>query len=563
MDSLPRKPESPLQATAAIQAFVASEAGFAASVAGAAQTPARAVSRWLPDGLAAAIAHTLFALLIAIDVIRTLHHAMWRDEFQTYSIGLYSPTFGDLLINMWGFGHPALLYILEWLVTRVTSDPTAIQIMQLGLALGVWIIVYVYSPFSRLEKILLLLSYFLFWEYFVMSRNYVLIALIAFAFIALRERRPRPEFALWLLLGLLANAHAYSAIWSMVLAAGLVMDAVRRRSVPAYVPIAGAVVYLLLLAFAIVMMQPPPWYGLSAPVVHFSIPRLFADAETPVSAFVPLSVATVRQAIAYIAHPDTANIPDFFGANAFNDIMALIQANFEHPMRLALLFAAPVVACWLLTRNWLLTLEFSLVYIGIVLFENIWNFPGSARHHGVVFLALVAAVWSARLRQTPAVLSRWLFAGILFVNACGGVMSLASELRPFSESYETAAWIKQNDFANAFFIGSHDAQVSSVAGYLGRPVYYLECACSRAYGIWNDARARYGRLTVEEFASRLAEAVALAGRRDAILIRNRPVTADDLKPGASNLTATLLKSFTNASTDENYWIYRLSAQRAP
>ena len=229
MESLPRKPESPLHATVTIHALASSEAGFGASVAGAAQTPARAVSRRLPQGLAAAIAHTLFAVLIAIDVFRTLHHPMWRDEFQTYSIALYSPSFGDLLINMWGFGHPALLYILEWLVTRVTSDPTAIQIMQLCLALGVWIIVYVYSPFSRLEKILLLLSYFLFWEYFVMSRNYVLIALIAFAFIALRERRPRPEFALWLLLGLLANAHMYSAIWSMVLAAGLAIDAVRRQ----------------------------------------------------------------------------------------------------------------------------------------------------------------------------------------------------------------------------------------------------------------------------------------------------------------------------------------------
>jgi hypothetical protein len=561
MEFLPRKPESPLHAAATIQAIASSEAGFGASVAGAAQTHARAVSRRLPQGIAAAIAHTLFAVLIVIDVIRTLHHPMWRDEFQTYSIGLYSPSFHDLLINMWGFAHPALLYILEWLITRVTSDPTAIQIMQIVLALCVWIIVYVYSPFSRLEKILLLLSYFLFWEYFVISRNYVLVALIAFAFIALRERRPRPEFALWLLLGLLANAHAYAAIWSIVLAAGLAMEAVRRRPVPAYVPAAGAVVYLLLLAFAIVMMQPPPWYSLSSPVVQFSIPRLFADAETPVSAFVPLSIATVRQAIAYIAHPDTANIPDFFGANPFNEIMALIQANFEHPMRLAFLFAAPVVACWLLTRDWLLTLEFSLVYIGIVLFENIWNFPGSARHHGVVFLALVAAVWSARSRQAPAVWSRWLFLAILFVNACGGVMSLASELRPFSESYETAAWIKQNDFANAFFIGSHDAQVSSVAGYLGRPVYYLECACLRAYGMWDMTRR--GRLTAEEFSSRLAEAVALAGQRDAIFIRNRPVTADDLKPGASNLSATLLKSFTNASTDENFWVYRLSARQAP
>ncbi len=81
-----------------------------------------------------------------------------------------------------------------------------------------------YSPFSRLEKILLLLSYFFFWEYFVISRDYVLIALIAFAFIALRERLPRPEFILWLLLGLLANAHLYGAIWSMVMAAMLAVD---------------------------------------------------------------------------------------------------------------------------------------------------------------------------------------------------------------------------------------------------------------------------------------------------------------------------------------------------
>ncbi len=99
--------------------------------------------------------------------------------------------------------------------------------------------------------------------------------------------------------------------------------------------------------------------------------------------------------------------------------------------------------------------------------------------------------------------------------------------------------------------------MSSVIGYLRRPVYYLECQCFRPFGIWNPAR--HGRLTPEEFASRLAKAVAMAGQRDAILIRNRPVTADDLAPGASNLTATLLKAFTNASTDENFWVYRLSS----
>lgn len=514
--------------------------------------------RWLPDGIAAAATLGIFVFLIIVDVIRTLHHPMFRDEFQTYWIALSSPSFWALLSNMKYLAHPALLYILEWLLTRVTSDPLAIQLMQLGLAIGVWIIVYVWSPFSRLEKILLLLSYFLFWEYFVISRSYVLIALIGFAFIALRERQPRPEFVLWLLLGLLANTHMYSAIWSMVLAAMLAFDGVRRPSMPGYVPVAGAAAYLVLLAFAIVMMKPPPSYDLTSPMIHFSIERLDEDIYTPIGAFVPFSLGAIRQAIAFIAHPGLAEVPDFWGADPTPLFVALTHADTGHPIRLLLVFAAPIAACWLVTRNWLLVLEFSLVYLGIVLFENIWNFPGRATHHGVVFLAFVAAVWSAWSRRPSPIWSHWLFGAILLVNACGGVLSLASELRPFSESYETAAWIKQNNLADAFLIGSHDAQVSTVVGYLRRPIYYLECECFRPFGVWEETR--HGKLTQDEFASRLAKAVTLAGQRDPILIRNRPITVEDLSSTSPSLSATLLKSFTNASTDENFWIYRLRAQ---
>src|SRR5262245_18106542 len=50
-------------------------------------------------------------------------------------------------------------------------------------------------------------GWFLFWEYFVISRSYVLLALIGFAFVALRQHRSRQDFIPWLLLGLLANVH--------------------------------------------------------------------------------------------------------------------------------------------------------------------------------------------------------------------------------------------------------------------------------------------------------------------------------------------------------------------
>jgi hypothetical protein len=521
----------------------------------------RRAARRVPNGTAAAVTHWLFAFLVIVEVIRSWRHAMFRDEFETYWIAVSSSSFADVLSNMKYTAHPPLLYVSEWLVTRLTSDPVAIQVMQFGLAISVWILIYTQSPFSRTEKILLLLSYFLFWEYFIISRNYVLIALIGFAFIALRERQPRPEFALWLLLGLLANTHMYSTIWSMVLAAMLAIEVVRRPSAPRYVSVAGAAVYLALLAFAIVMMEPPPRYNLSSSLVHFSFERLNDDSYTPVGAFVPFSPGEVLQAINLFAHWGPPVVPEFWGASPTPQVVALTHADTDHPVRLLLLFAAPVAACWFVTRNGLLVLEFFLVYLGIVLFENIWDFSGRATHHGVVFLAFVAAVWSARARQPSAVWSPWLFGGILAVNAFGGVLSLASELQPFSESYETATWIKQNKLADAFLIGSHDAQVSTVVGYLRRPIYYLECECFRPFGIWDDTRN--GRLSAEEFASRLAKAVTLAGQRDPILIRSRPVTEEDLSSASPRLSATPLKSFTDAQTDEKFWIYRMTAQQAP
>ena len=323
--------------------------------------------------IAATVSDALFILLIVVNVIRTLRHAMWRDELQIFMLALYSSSPWSLLLKLKYEAHPGLWYMLVWVITRVTSDPMWMQVMHIGLAIGVWIIIYWWSPFSRLEKILLLLSYFLFWEYFVISRNYVLIALIAFAFIALRERRPRPEFILWLLLGLLANVHVFGAIWSMVLAAMLAMEGVRRRSVP----IAGAAVYLILLVFAIATMVPAADFGPWAHDVRFSVSRLNADLTVPFGAFVPLRPDSIRDAVAFIAHPETASIPQFWNSNPTDDFVALTHADTDHPVRLALVFAVPIAACWLIARDPLLVLEFTLVYLGIVLFANIWDFPGS------------------------------------------------------------------------------------------------------------------------------------------------------------------------------------------
>ena len=497
----------------------------------------------------ALICDAVLVFLIIVNVIRTLRHAMWRDELQDFMLALYSSSPWSLLSKLKYMGHPGLWHMLVWVITRFTSDPMWMQLLHIGLAIAVWLIIYWWSPFNRLEKILLLLSYFLFWEYFVISRSYVLIALFTFAFIALRERRPRPEFVLWLLLGLLANVHVFGAIWSIVLASMLALQGMRLKSVS----IAGAAVYIVLLVLAIVTMAPAADEGLWG---HDwpSVSRLYDDLVIPFGAYMPLKLDSIMEAVAFIAHPGSASVPQFWSLNPTDFFVTLLHIDPLHPARLALVFVVPIIACWLITRDLLLVLEFTLVYLGIVLFLNVWGYPGAARHHGVIFLAFIASAWAARLRHSAALLPPWLLGSLLIVNACGGVLTLASELRPFSEAYNTATWIQQNKLTDRFLIGSNDAQVSSVAGYLGRPIYYLECECQGSFIVWSTKRQ--SPLSPEEFGRRLTDAVALAGTRDAILIRDAPIDVLDLTARAPNLSVQLLKSFSDAATDENFWIYR-------
>jgi hypothetical protein len=505
---------------------------------------ARSVTDVISDGL--------FAILTAIAVVRALTHVMWRDELEVFMLAQGHASLFDLFRALDYTGHPGLWPTLVWLIAKAASDPFWMQVAHTVLAVAVSAIVYRWAPFSKPEKILLLASYFLFFEYFVISRSYVLLVLIGFAFVAIRQHRPDWTLAPWLLLGLLANVHLLGAIWSIALGAILAIEQVRRG--PRL--LAGGAVYLAMLALAVGTMAPAPDFGPWGRDFAFDLSRVGSRLAYGVGPFVPLNADAVRSAFAFLVSPDSATVPKFWNVNAVSDVVALSRANVEHPLRLVLVLAVPVAICWLVARSPLAVLQFVLAYVGIISFATIWDFAGDSRHHGVVFLAFIAAVWTARAQRSPNVLSSGLFVSLLAINAFAGLLTLASAAQPFSESRSAAAWIRQNNLADAFLIGSRDAQVSSVSGYLGRSIYYLECECSGTFVVWNDKRN--SMISDAEFWRRLAIAANRAGQADAILIRYRPIAPAELASNPADLLLTELARFTGATTDENYWIYRLS-----
>lgn len=496
------------------------------------------------------ICHGLFLVLLALNVVRTLRHAMWRDELQIFQLGRASGSLADLFHHLRYEAHGGLWDVMVWLVTRASADPAAMQVMQAVLAAAVWLVVYRWSPFSRVEKLLLLAGYFLFFEYFVISRSYTLAALLGLGFVAIRQHAPERTVLAWLLLGLLANLVMHATIWSIALAVVFVLEQHRRDTAFH----AGGAIYLVCLAFGIWTMIPAADYAPWGSDVHFSWQRLYHAVAIPVGALVPVDPNRIISLFLFLAGV-ADDAPPFWNPTAVVWLVSVAQANLEHPLLLALAFAAPVLLCWLIVRRPRRLMEFVLAYAGIVAFATLWNFPGTAHHHGILFLALIATAWLARAHDGSDGWSVWALRLVLIVGAVGGALTLTSEARPFSQGRNASRWLVENKLDDAFLIGSRDAQVSSVAGYLGRPVYYLECQCNGTFIIWNGVRQ--SPLSTEQFRTRLSRALELAAGRTAILIRNRPLAPDELPADIAARPPELLQAFYGAETDENFWIYRV------
>ena len=425
----------------------------------------------------------LFFLLLALNIARALRHAMWRDELQIFQLASGSPTLIDLFRNLKYQSHAAVWDTLVWGVSRLTLDPAWMQVLHVAIATSLWIILWRCSPFTRLEKFLLLLSYSLFFEYFVISRGYALAVLLAFVFVKLRQHRPVPVLFCWVLLGLMANFVVHTAIWSIALAVVFVLEE-RRRDLRF---IAGAAIYLALLVVGIATMIPAPDFAPWPTSPKLDWAGIVNAPAVMLGAFVPLELRWLHAAASFLAEPNAAPFPFIWNPNPVSEILRFAQTDANHPARLAALLLIPVAVCIVLTRNMYRVMEFCLVYFGVLLFAVLWHFPGGSRHNGLVFLALVACVWTARSGASFSGPS-WLFAGILAINALGGALTPGSEFHTFSQSRNTAAWIEGNGLARTPLVGSRDAQVSSVAGYLARPVYYLECECAGTFIVWNGSR---------------------------------------------------------------------------
>jgi hypothetical protein len=151
----------------------------------------------------------------------------------------------------------------------------------------------------------------------------------------------------------------------------------------------------------------------------------------------------------------------------------------------AALSAAGIVlfACTLSRPSPLLfKLFLSLSWLGVLAFFYT-KYLGSSWHHGMLFVALVMAMWLERILSSSVMVGhreslsfgRALPIAVLFCQAVFGLLSVGRELyKPYSNGHAAAQLIVSMGWNEQPIIAVDDASVSTIVGYLhGKSVYYV------------------------------------------------------------------------------------------
>jgi hypothetical protein len=212
---------------------------------------------------------------------------------------------------------------------------------------------------------------------------------------------------------------------------------------------------------------------------------------------------------------------------------------------------------------------------------NYFVFIGFARHHGIVFLLLLACWWlrEGRAARKPApaparpgrarAAGRAAGGALLFIlaaqAACGLHAWIQDWMRPFSAAARTADFLRGHGLADPDvpIVGTRDYAASSVAGFLDRPVHYPEIGRAATYIKWH--RERRMRLKLSELAVTLRGMAERHGGRCVLLLNaeitrtkgKQKVPTRRMELGGGWVLVHIAAFEDSLVTDEKFYVYEV------
>ncbi len=410
-------------------------------------------------------------------------HEMWGDELQAWLIGKNSNTFFELISNSRYEGSGALWHLMLYFLAKF-FPPESMQYLHLIISTASVYLIMKHSPFTLTQKILLTFSYFIFFEYSLIARNYSIGVFLIFAFCVLFEKRKSHPFLLISILILLAHTSIYGLILSICSFATLILDRIREphhfqiqtKAFLSKSDILSLAIYLIGVSAAILQIIPPADASFLSP--WFFYPDFEQGArvfQAIINAYLPLLSMDIN-------FWDRSMLAD-------NTLLAVLTLPI-----IAIIFFI-FIRYFRSNTN---SLFFFILSTGSILLFMYVKYAGALRHHGFLFIVLVSALWIFYSKNKnhikPNVFSgsiKWInpskiFTLILTLHVISSLVAINGEIKyEFSGAKSAAIFLKENNYANYELISSAGI-ATGISGYLdGKELFLIEENRYASFRVWN------------------------------------------------------------------------------
>lgn len=531
----------------------------------------------------------LTVAFFAVCAFTTLHHQMWRDELQAWMLARDSASLPALFRELKYEGHPGLWYVLLFFLTRFTHAPEAMQALHVGIATAGACVVARFSPFTKLQRGLLVFGYFSLFEYGAISRNYGLGMLLTFVLCAVWRRQWRRPIVPALVLVAMAHTNIYTFILALAFCVSATMRFVfdrqfRQTLLTMPMQAIGAVALVLVgMGLSALQLRPPPdsafvvgwhfWPGPESLYEGASASR-FAVAKVAAQKLAA-AIGTIWKAYVPIPKPQM----EFWNTNILQG-----RWSFFQPLPAVLLIAW--VVALLRRRPWALVF-FGVGVTALVTFTYAKYF-GYLRHQGAQFVLLIAALWLAgdaardNVSEEPALaapaqpgrileyaargknapessirlmLVSGVFTALLAIHAIVALLACGIDwFVPFSASRQTARYLQQQHLAVHPIVGHWDYTASALSGLLDRPVYLADSRRLGTFIRWTNSRFAVTTEVTMDFARKLARE-----RHEPVIVLLTPDPSEStfLPPSPRPGLRELAHFDRSIVIDERFWVYEI------
>ena len=114
----------------------------------------------------------IYIILLAIMIY---YHEPWADEAHSWFLVKNDNLFEMLTKHLRYFGHPSLWYLILMIPAKIGLPYVTMSIISGMIATAGVYVFLKYSPFPKIIKALFPFSYFIFYQYAVIARSYVLL----------------------------------------------------------------------------------------------------------------------------------------------------------------------------------------------------------------------------------------------------------------------------------------------------------------------------------------------------------------------------------------------------